>query len=259
METDYPLRIPGALDRYMGLEITDLKPLNPNETEFNLQLEYSIKQWETEGVRSVQIKFLPGYFQLMNIAFKHGFYLHHANRSQDYILMCKWMDTTTKDKIPAYADHYVGVGGVAINSKGEILLIQERRQPEPRTWKFPGGFMDPGETVKQAVEREVLEETGVRTNFEGILGFREILDARHSATDFYIVCVVSSLSDEIDIIDKREVFQAKWVPLSELSSNTEGEAKYKMFPNAYRFISLLHHRYMKQQERMKIEEGLTAT
>jgi hypothetical protein len=41
--------------------------------------------------------------------------------------MCLWMDESTHDKIPAYADHYVGVGGVAINQKNEILLIQERR------------------------------------------------------------------------------------------------------------------------------------
>jgi hypothetical protein len=33
------------------------------------------------------------------------------------------MDESTHDKIPAYADHYVGVGGVAINQKNEILLI----------------------------------------------------------------------------------------------------------------------------------------
>ena len=79
--------------------------------------------------------------------------------------MCLWMDASTHDKIPAYADHYIGVGGAIINSKNEILLIQENRQPEPKKWKFPGGFMDPGETIKQAVEREVIEETGVKTEF----------------------------------------------------------------------------------------------
>ena len=46
---------------------------------------------------------------------------------------------------------------------------------------------------------------------------------------------------DINIIDKREVIEAKWVPLSELTSNDES-AKYRMFPNAYRFISLLHRR-----------------
>lgn len=51
--------------------------------------------------------------------------------------------------------------------------------------------MDPGETIKQAVEREVFEETGVRTEFQGIIGMRETLDARYSATDIYLVCLVT--------------------------------------------------------------------
>lgn len=62
----------------------------------------------------------------MNVVVKHGFYFHHAS-PKGYVLMCLWLDPTTHDKIPAYADHYCGVGGVIINDKEEILLIQERR------------------------------------------------------------------------------------------------------------------------------------
>jgi ADP-ribose pyrophosphatase YjhB (NUDIX family) len=52
--------------------------------------------------------------------------------------------------------------------------------------------MDPGETIKKAVEREVMEETGVKTSFLGILGLREMLDTRYSAADLYIVCIMRS-------------------------------------------------------------------
>ncbi len=156
------------------------------------------------------------------MASKYGFYFHHANRKDNYVLMCLWLDPKVADRIPAYADHYVGVGGVVINHKDELLLIQERRQPEPRLWKFPGGFMDPGETIKQAAVREVLEETGITTSFQGIIGLREILDAKYSAADFYIVCLMHCSADnQINIIDKGEVIEAKWVPLSELKANDE--------------------------------------
>lgn len=103
--------------------------------------------------------------------------------------------------------------------------------------------MDPGETIVQAVEREVYEETGVRTHFEGIIGFREMLDARYTASDFYFVCLMTlSESESINIIDKREIFEARWVPLSELTSNEEGVTKYRMFPNAWKFMSSLQFR-----------------
>jgi len=76
-----------------------------------------------------------------------------------------------------------------------------------------------------------------------------MLDARYSAADFYIVCLMHSISEEqeINIIDKREVIEAKWVPLAELSSNDEGIAKYRIFPNSYRFIKLLHNRFMQNK------------
>jgi hypothetical protein len=72
-----------------------------------------------------------------------------------------------------------------------------------------------------------------------------MLNFRYNASDLYIVCLMHCNTEnlEINIIDKREVIEAKWVPLSELTSNDEG-SKYRMFPNAYRFIKLLHQRLM---------------
>ena len=35
--------------------------------------------------------------------------------------------------------------------------------------------MDPGETIKESAEREVFEETGIKSDFIGLLGIRELL------------------------------------------------------------------------------------
>jgi hypothetical protein len=59
----------------------------------------------------------------MNVAFAQGFKFHHAHNLEDYVLMTKWLDKSTPSRIPAYADHYVGVGGVVLNEKEEILMI----------------------------------------------------------------------------------------------------------------------------------------
>lgn len=159
--------------------------------------------------------------------------------------MCLWLDAATKDKIPSYSDHYVGVGGVVINEKDEVLLIQEQRSKEQKLWKFPGGFMDPGETLKEASEREVYEETGIKTQFIGLLSLRELLQFRYGATDFYIVSLMKPTEGcDINILDKREVAAAEWVHISELSHNDEG-AKYKLFPNAHHFLRELYKMYMR--------------
>lgn len=53
--------------------------------------------------------------------------------------------------------HIIAAAGIAINEKNEILMIKNLR----RGWEFPGGQVEVGENVINAVKREILEETGI--------------------------------------------------------------------------------------------------
>jgi 8-oxo-dGTP diphosphatase len=52
----------------------------------------------------------------------------------------------------------VGVGAVIVDS-GKVLLVQRAVEPSMGKWSFPGGAVELGETVRDAVVRETLEET----------------------------------------------------------------------------------------------------
>jgi ADP-ribose pyrophosphatase YjhB (NUDIX family) len=54
----------------------------------------------------------------------------------------------------------VGVGAVVVH-EGRVLLVQRGREPAKGQWSLPGGLIDLGETLPEAVAREVLEETGL--------------------------------------------------------------------------------------------------
>lgn len=62
--------------------------------------------------------------------------------------------------------HIVAVDALVVNSRGEILMIESPR----RGWEFPGGQVEAGESLQQALIREVREETGAEVRMEQLVG-----------------------------------------------------------------------------------------
>lgn len=54
----------------------------------------------------------------------------------------------------------VGVGGVVVRD-GAVLLVQRAQEPLAGQWTLPGGVVEAGETLEEAVVRELREETGL--------------------------------------------------------------------------------------------------
>ena len=62
--------------------------------------------------------------------------------------------------MPEATHPVVGVGAVVVR-EGKVLLVQRGKEPLKGRWVIPGGTVELGETLEQAVAREVLEETGI--------------------------------------------------------------------------------------------------
>ena len=62
------------------------------------------------------------------------------------------------------------VGAIVHDRAGRLLLIRRGQEPGRGLWSVPGGRMEPGETAAGAVEREVLEETGLRVRAGRVVG-----------------------------------------------------------------------------------------
>ena len=57
---------------------------------------------------------------------------------------------------------------------GKVLLVQ-RAKPPIGIWAFPGGHVEPGETLQEAAARELQEETGMTATFSGLLGLYDVI------------------------------------------------------------------------------------
>uniref|UniRef100_A0A2P2KZN4 Nudix hydrolase domain-containing protein n=1 Tax=Rhizophora mucronata TaxID=61149 RepID=A0A2P2KZN4_RHIMU len=160
-----------GIDDHHGGLIVDLKePMDPEI--FLLLLKASISQWRNQGKKAVWIKLPIALVNLVEPAVKEGFWYHHAE--PNYLMLVYWIPETTST-IPANASHRVRVGGIVLNGKREVLVVQEKsgRFQGCGMWKIPTGIVDEDEDIFMAAMREVKEETGIDTEFLEIVAFRQ--------------------------------------------------------------------------------------
>ncbi|BDC18968.1 NUDIX hydrolase [Acidianus sp. HS-5] len=68
----------------------------------------------------------------------------------------------------------IAVGGVILSDK-KVLLVQRSKPPNKGAWAIPGGKVEYGETLKEALRREMKEELDVDVNPEDLIGVIEII------------------------------------------------------------------------------------
>src|SRR2546428_13173082 len=107
----------------------------------------------------------------------------------------------------------VGVGGAVVHD-GRLLLVRRASRRGRGNWQVPGGFIEPDETIEQAVLREVVEEAGVTAEVEGILGLRNRCDP-DVGNSLYIGLLLRPLSGEPKP-DGKEVDRAAYFSLDEI-------------------------------------------
>lgn len=117
----------------------------------------------------------------------------------------------------------VAAGAFVFDGDGRVLLVQRGKPPGVGLWTVPGGRLERGETLAQAVAREVREETGLVVEVGALACVVErIADDYHFVILDYLARVVGgTLAPGSDASD------AKFVDRAELESLplTEGLAE----------------------------------
>ena len=118
----------------------------------------SLKQWTADGIKAAWLEVPIGMSALIPEAVNQGFTFHHS--SEEYLMLTAILQEGAW--VPHFATHYIGIGGVVLTPERELLVVREIYgvAGRPPTLKLPGGALHPNENLAEAVEREVLEETG---------------------------------------------------------------------------------------------------
>jgi mutator protein MutT len=106
----------------------------------------------------------------------------------------------------------VGVGALLVNPRGELFLAQRGPQAknERGLWEFPGGSVEFGETLAEALRREMQEEYGVQIEVGELLDVADHIlpeEGQHWVSPSFICRIVSG---EPRILEPEKCSQIGW-------------------------------------------------
>jgi ADP-ribose pyrophosphatase YjhB (NUDIX family) len=100
--------------------------------------------------------------------------------------------------------------------EGRILVVQRDGGALAGSWAVPGGRQRYGETMEQAVRREVLEETGLVVEVGDPVWIGDILDPADPADYHYTVVDFAAFAVDGELRAGDDAADARWVDLTEV-------------------------------------------
>ncbi len=110
----------------------------------------------------------------------------------------------------------LGVSAVVVDD-GRLLLVRRRNAPGPGTWAAPGGSVVAGETLAEAVTRELREETGLEGVCGPLIGVLELLSEEADDRHVVLLGFEVTLLGGGDPVAGDDATGARWVPLADVA------------------------------------------
>jgi 8-oxo-dGTP diphosphatase len=117
-----------------------------------------------------------------------------------------------------YPDHpIVGVGAVIIKGE-EVLLARRGKEPGYGKWSIPGGAVNLGETLEEAIIREVREEVNLTIRVGGVVEVLERIFRDPEGKVQYHYVLVDFLCEYLSGEERpsSDTLEVRWVPISEI-------------------------------------------
>ena len=141
----------------------------------------------------------------------------------------------TNDKLENFP--VIAVGGVLFH-EGRVLLVKRGREPAKGLWAIPGGKIEPGEKLTDAVKREFLEETGIEVEAGEVV---YVFDAIDLPKYHYVIIdyLVKMIGGDLRAGDDAE--EVRWFAPDELD-------QYPVAPATVELLSQYNNFYKENYE-----------
>ncbi|NKF28216.1 NUDIX domain-containing protein [Pseudomonas sp. BGM005] len=194
------------LDRFNGV-IIDPASLPKTTEELKNDIETLLIYLETNRKSLSWVSLPITRSECVPLFVSAGFTFHSCLR-EELTLVRQPSEVTFVPFIPT---HTIGASAIVLNELNEILLVKERGTTG---FKLPGGYIEAGEKIQHSIQREIFEETGIKTLFESIVGFTTMHTHQLGKSNLHFICRMKPLTQAINILDIEEIENARWIPLS---------------------------------------------
>jgi ADP-ribose pyrophosphatase YjhB (NUDIX family) len=117
----------------------------------------------------------------------------------------------------------------AIFRDGKVLVVRRARKPALNLYTMPGGVVEAGETLTEAVAREVREETALQIEVLTLAGHREAVmrDAQGRVERHFVIMCFAARWVSGEPVLNEELDDARWVDPAEIAGlrTTDGLAE----------------------------------
>jgi 8-oxo-dGTP diphosphatase len=128
-----------------------------------------------------------------------------------------------------YPQYPILAVSAAIFRNGKVLVVRRARKPAFNLYTLPGGAVKIGETLVQAVTREVREETALEIEPVGLAGQRDVIvrDAQGRVERHFVILCFAARWRAGEPVLNEELDDARWLEPSELAAlhTTDGLAE----------------------------------
>ena len=131
---------------------------------------------------------------------------------------------------------HIGVGAVVFRGS-EVLLIKRGKPPFEGCWSIPGGAVEHGESLLDAVRREVREESAVEIKILGLLDVFEALPGKADVNFQRHTLMIDYVADwrSGEPVAGDDAIEAEFVPFSEAETRLSWDLTRKALARAIEF------------------------